>query len=45
MGMSPKQIAAEYKLDLKRIREAQAFYNAHRPEIDTYIHAEQDLAS
>jgi len=34
MGMSPEQIATEYELDVNRIREAQAFYNAHRPEID-----------
>jgi uncharacterized protein (DUF433 family) len=43
LGMSPEQIAAEYELDLNRIQEAQAFYNAHRPEIDANIRVEQDL--
>lgn len=43
-GMSPEQIAAQYELDLNRIREAQAFYNAHRPEIDTNIRVERELA-
>lgn len=42
-GMDPEQIATEYDLDVKRIHEAQAFYNAHRPEIDANIRAEQDL--
>jgi uncharacterized protein (DUF433 family) len=43
MGMKPEQIAAEYELDMNRIREAQAFYNAHRPEIDASIRVEQEL--
>jgi uncharacterized protein (DUF433 family) len=43
MGMNPEQIAAEYELDVHRIREAQAFYNAHRPEIDLSIRAEQEI--
>jgi uncharacterized protein (DUF433 family) len=43
MGMNPEQIAVEYELDVNRIREAQAFYNAHRPEIDANIRAEQEL--
>jgi uncharacterized protein (DUF433 family) len=42
-GLNPEQIAAEYQLDENRIREAQAFYNAHRLEIDANIHAEQEL--
>jgi uncharacterized protein (DUF433 family) len=42
-GQDPEQIAAEYELDVNRIREAQAFYTAHRPEIDASIRAEQDL--
>lgn len=42
-GMDPEQIATEYELDVKRIHEAQEFYNAHRPEIDANIRAEQDL--
>jgi uncharacterized protein (DUF433 family) len=40
MGMNPEQIAAEYELDMNRIREAKAFYNAHRPEIDANIRVE-----
>jgi len=43
MGMNPEHIAAEYELDMNRIREAQAFYNAHRPEIDANIRVEQEL--
>jgi len=43
MGMNPDQIATEYELDVNRIREAQAFYNAHRPEIDANIRIEQEL--
>lgn len=42
-GMSAEQIAAEYELGESRIREAQGFYNAHRPEIDASIAAEQKL--
>ena len=43
MGMNPEQIAAEYGLDVQRIREAQAFYNAHRAEIDLSIRVEQEI--
>jgi uncharacterized protein (DUF433 family) len=42
-GMSPEQIAAEYELDVNRIREAQAFYSVHRVEIDASLQAERDL--
>jgi uncharacterized protein (DUF433 family) len=42
-GMSPEQIATEYELDVTRIREVQAFYTAHRPEIDASIHVEHDM--
>jgi uncharacterized protein (DUF433 family) len=42
-GMSPEQIAAEYELDVHRIREAEAFYKAHRPEIDVSIQAEREI--
>ena len=44
MGMSPEQIAAEYDLDVVKVREAQAFYTRHRPEIDASIQAEKELA-
>jgi len=42
-GMKPEQIAAEYEIDVNRIREAQAFYAAHHVEIDAGIQAEQSL--
>jgi uncharacterized protein (DUF433 family) len=42
IGTSPEQIAAEYELDVKQIREAQAFYTAHRPEIDANIRTERE---
>lgn len=43
MGMTSDQIAQEYDLDVSRIREAQAFYQAHHSEIDANIRAEQEL--
>jgi uncharacterized protein (DUF433 family) len=42
-GQSTEQIASEYELKQERIREAQAFYNAHRLEIDASIIAEQSI--
>ena len=42
MGLNFEQIASEYELDVNRIREAQAFYEAHRPEIDANIRVEQE---
>jgi uncharacterized protein (DUF433 family) len=42
-GMDPEQIAAEHEIEVSRIREAQAFYDAHRPEIDANIRVEQEL--
>ncbi|MHB8776629.1 MAG: DUF433 domain-containing protein [Anaerolineales bacterium] len=43
-GMTPENIAAEYELDVKKIFEAQAFYNEHQAEIDANIKYENDLA-
>ena len=43
MGLTPEQIAAEYDLDVNRIREAQAFYTAHRLEIDHEVRTEKHL--
>ena len=43
-GMTPEEIAAEYELDVRKISEAQAFYNAHQSEIDGNIRYENDLA-
>ena len=42
-GMTAEQIANEYEMDVSRIREASAFYGAHRPEIDASIRVEQDM--
>jgi uncharacterized protein (DUF433 family) len=42
-GMSPEEIAREYELDVKRVHEAQAFYDAHRPEIEENIRTEEEL--
>ena len=43
-GLSPEEIAAEYELDLKKVDEAQAFYEAHQPEIDANTRYESNLA-
>lgn len=43
-GMSPAEIANEYDLPETQIKEAQAFYEAHRAEIDAAIEAEEALA-
>lgn len=43
-GMIPEEIAAEYELDVKKVHEAQAFYQAHKPEIDANIKYENSLA-
>jgi uncharacterized protein (DUF433 family) len=42
-GLTCEQIASEYELKPERIREAQAFYHAHRPEIDASILAEKQI--
>lgn len=42
-GSPTQKIAEEYELDVMRVREALAFYEAHRPEIDANIQAEQQL--
>ena len=44
MGLTPEQIAEEYKVDFVHIQEAMAFYNDHRLEIDTNIQMEQDIS-
>jgi uncharacterized protein (DUF433 family) len=43
MGKTPEEVAMEYSLDANRIREAQAFYQVHRPEIDANIRFEQEM--
>lgn len=42
-GMKPEQIAAEYDLDFHKIKEAQAFYNVNKIEIDHAIKSEEEL--
>lgn len=43
IGLDAEKIAAEYDLNVNQIREAQNFYNAHRPEIDANIRSEREL--
>lgn len=43
-GLSPAQIAADYGLTEAQVKSALAFYQAHRPEIEAAIAAEQALA-
>jgi uncharacterized protein (DUF433 family) len=42
-GLSAEQIAAEYDLDKTQIREALAFYDAHRQELEIDQASEQSL--
>ena len=42
-GLSPAQIADEYGIGEAHVREALAFYQAHRQEIDANISAEEAL--
>ncbi|HSM25588.1 MAG TPA: DUF433 domain-containing protein [Anaerolineaceae bacterium] len=42
-GMQPEQIAVEYEVDLRKIKEAQAFYNVHKKEIDTATYTDEEL--
>ena len=44
-GMSTAQISSEYDIPETQIKEAQAFYEAHRAEIDASIEAEEAQAS
>jgi len=44
-GLKPEQIAEEYGLEIHKVKEAQAFYNAHQSEVDGSIKAETDLES
>ena len=41
--LSPEKIAADYDLAESQVKEALAFYDAHRVEIDAAIVAEQEL--
>ncbi|NOH03812.1 MAG: DUF433 domain-containing protein [Chloroflexi bacterium] len=42
-GESPKTVAEEYGLDIKQVQEAQAFYQAHKAEIDADLREEEEL--
>ncbi len=41
---TPEEISHEYGLTLPQVKEALAFYEAHRREIETHIEAEANLA-
>lgn len=41
-GISPEQVTEEHETDVSRIREAQSFYVANRPEIDGSLRAGQE---
>lgn len=42
-GETPEAVAADYGLELKQVREAQAFYKVHKEEIDRSIKEVEDL--
>ncbi len=42
-GYSPEQVAEEFDLALDEVREALAFYQAHRAEIDAALQSEAAL--
>jgi uncharacterized protein (DUF433 family) len=42
-GASPAETAAEYGVSETQVREAQAFYEAHRHEVDASVQAEREL--
>lgn len=42
-GLTPDQVAAEFDLSKAQVKDALAFYDAHRAEIDAAMAAEQAL--
>jgi uncharacterized protein (DUF433 family) len=44
-GLSPEQIAAEYDIAESQVKEAQAFYQVHKEEIDSLTAADQEFES
>ena len=42
-GETPRSVAKNYDLDIKQVQEAQAFYQAHKAEIDADLQEEADL--
>ncbi|MFZ5819266.1 MAG: DUF433 domain-containing protein [Chloroflexota bacterium] len=42
-GETPESVAKNYDLDIKQVQEAQAFYEAHKAEIDADLQEEEDL--
>ena len=42
-GETPQSVAKNYALDIKQVREAQAFYVVHKKEIDQSIKEVEDL--
>jgi len=43
LNASPEDVAAQYPLELPQVKEALAFYQAHRAEIDANIRYENEL--
>ncbi len=42
-GEDPQKVADDYHLDIKQIQEAQAFYKAHKSEIESDIEEDNEL--
>jgi len=42
-GMSAEEIATEYELSVKQVEEALAFFEVHRPEIESHMAYETRL--
>ena len=42
-GLTPAETAAEYGVSEAQVREAHAFYEAHRHEVDASMQAEREL--
>jgi uncharacterized protein (DUF433 family) len=42
--MDPQTIAEDYDLSIKQVEEALAFFEAHRPEIETHMAYEEHMA-
>ena len=42
-GETPQEVAKDYDLDIKQVKEAQAFYKVHKAEIDKNIKEENEL--
>lgn len=43
LGETPDSVATNYHLDIRQVKEAQAFYEVHKKEIDDFVKDEEDL--